>query len=70
MCKSFTKVDYTDCKIITLEVERKALLPCAQQGQQTLTAFGAKFLNYATLSFCIIVMHIMLGTCVPNLRGR
>jgi hypothetical protein len=28
------------------------------------------FFNYATLSFCTIVMHIMLGTCVPNLRGR
>jgi hypothetical protein len=27
-------------------------------------------LNYATLSFCTISMHIMLGTCVPNLRGR
>jgi hypothetical protein len=31
---------------------------------------GAKFLNYTTLSFCTTVMHIMLGTCVPNLRGR
>jgi hypothetical protein len=29
----------------------------------------AKILNYTTLSFCTIVMHIMLGTCVPNLRG-
>jgi hypothetical protein len=35
-----------------------------------LTALGAKFLNYATLSFCTIVMHITLRTCVPNLRGR
>jgi hypothetical protein len=23
-----------------------------------------------TLRFCTIIMHIMLGTCVPNLRGR
>jgi hypothetical protein len=35
-----------------------------------LTAHGANFLNYATLSFCTIILHIMLGTCVPNLRGR
>jgi hypothetical protein len=35
-----------------------------------LTAVGAKLLNYATLSFCTISMHIMLGTCAPNLRGR
>jgi hypothetical protein len=55
---------------IKFEVEKKAFFPCAQQGQQSLTAFGAKFLNYATLSFCTISMHIMLGTCVPNLRGR
>jgi hypothetical protein len=68
--KSFDKVDYTGCEIITFEVERKAFFPCARQGQQSLTAFGAKFLNYTTLSFCTISMHIMLGTCVPNLRGR
>jgi hypothetical protein len=67
--KSFAKVDHTDCEIITYEVERKVLLPCARQGQQTLTAFGAKILNYAILRFCTIVVHIMLGTCVPNLRG-
>jgi hypothetical protein len=35
-----------------------------------LTAFEAKFFNYAILRFCAIVMHIMLGTCLPNLRGR
>jgi hypothetical protein len=35
-----------------------------------LTTFGAKNLNYAILKFCTISMHIMLGTCVPNLRGR
>jgi hypothetical protein len=55
---------------MTFEVERKVFFHCAWQGQQTLTARGAKILNYATLSFCTIVMHIMLGTCVPNLRGR
>jgi hypothetical protein len=27
------------------EVERKAIFPCAQQEQQTLTAFDAKNLN-------------------------
>jgi hypothetical protein len=68
--KKFKKVDRTDCEIITFEVERKVFFACARQGQQTLTARGAKFLNYATLSFCTILMHIMLGTCVPNLRGR
>jgi hypothetical protein len=52
------------------EMERKVLFACAQQGQQILTAHGAKIFNYATLSLCTIVMHIMLGTCVPNIRGR
>jgi hypothetical protein len=52
------------------EMERKVFFAGARQGQQTLTAHGAKFLNYTTLSFCTIVMHIILGTCVPNLRGR
>jgi hypothetical protein len=51
-------------------VERKVFFACAWQGQQTLTARGAKILNYATLSFCTIVMHIMLGIHVPNLGGR
>jgi hypothetical protein len=35
-----------------------------------LTAFGAKYFNYAILRFCTIVMHIILDTCVPNLRNR
>jgi hypothetical protein len=64
------KVDHTDCEIITFEVERKVFFYCAQQGQQPLTTFGAKNFNYAILGFCTIIMHIMLGTCVPNLRGR
>jgi hypothetical protein len=51
-------------------VEIKVFFHCAQQGQQSLTALCAKILNYATLSFCTISMHIMLGTFVPNLRGR
>jgi hypothetical protein len=59
-----------DCEIITFEVERKVFFACARQGQQTLTARGAKIFNYATFSFCTIVMHIMLSTRVPNLRGR
>jgi hypothetical protein len=58
------------CEIIMFEMERKVLFACAQQGQQILTAHGAKIFNYATLSLCTIVMHIMLGTCVPNIRGR
>jgi hypothetical protein len=70
MCKTFKKVDCTDCEIITFEVERKVIFACARQGQQTLTARGAKFLNYTNLSFCTIPMQIMLGTYVPNLRGR
>jgi hypothetical protein len=53
------------------EVERKAFFPCARQGQQSLTAFGAIFfLYYVILSFCTISMHIMLGTCVSNLKSR
>jgi hypothetical protein len=64
--KSFKKVDRIDCEIRTFEVEINLFFACAQQGQQTLTTRGAKFLNYATLSFCTIVMHIMLGTCVLN----
>jgi hypothetical protein len=59
-----------DCESIRFDVEKKVLFACTRQGQQTLTAPGAKNLNYAPLSFCTIVMHIILGTCVPNLRGR
>jgi hypothetical protein len=51
-------------------VGRKVFFHCARQGQQTLTTRGAKIFNYATLRLCTIIMHIMLGTCVPNLRGR
>jgi hypothetical protein len=35
-----------------------------------LTARGENIFNYAILGFCTVVMHIKLGTCVPNLRGR
>jgi hypothetical protein len=31
-----------DGEIIMFEVEKKGFLPCARQGQQSLTAFGAK----------------------------
>jgi hypothetical protein len=54
----------------TFEVERKVFFTYARQEQQILTAFGAKFLNYGTLRFCTISIHIILGACVPNLRGR
>jgi hypothetical protein len=50
------------------EVERKDFFPCARQEQQSLTAFGANFLNYANLGFCTISMHIMLGSCVAILN--
>jgi hypothetical protein len=59
-----------NCEVITFEVETKVFFPYAWQGQQSLIAFGAKFLNYTILRFCTISMHIMLGTCVSNLRGR
>jgi hypothetical protein len=62
--------DLTDCEIIMLEVERKVFFHCARQGQETLTTHGTKIFNYAILGFCTVVMHIMLGTCVANLRGR
>jgi hypothetical protein len=52
------------------EVERKDFLHYARQGQQTLTACGAKIFNYAILNFCTIIMNIMLGTFVPKVRGR
>jgi hypothetical protein len=29
-----------------------------------------KKFQLCNLGFCTIVMHIMLGTCIPNLRGR
>jgi hypothetical protein len=64
--KSFKKVDYTDWEIITFEVERIVFFACVRQ---TLTARGAKKFNYATLSFCTIVMHIMLGTFLLNWRS-
>jgi hypothetical protein len=41
------------------EVEREFFFHCAWQRQQSLIAFGAKFLNYTTLRFCTISMHIM-----------
>jgi hypothetical protein len=43
-----------DCKIIMFEMERKAFFHCAQQGQQTLTARGAKFelRNFELLHHC------------------
>jgi hypothetical protein len=52
------------------KVERKVFFACARQGQQNLTACGAKYFNYAILEYFIIIMHIMLGICVPNLIGR
>jgi hypothetical protein len=49
--KRFKKIDSTHCEIIMFEVERINFSPCAWQGQQTLTAFGAKNLNYTILGF-------------------
>jgi hypothetical protein len=53
-----------------LKWKENIFFPYAWQGQQTLTAICAKISNYVTLSFCTISMHIMLGTCVPNFKGR
>jgi hypothetical protein len=52
------------------EVKRKVFLPHARQGQQSLTAFEAKLLNYANLGLSTISMHILLGTWISNLRCR
>jgi hypothetical protein len=49
-------------------VERKVLFPCARHGRQSLIDFCAKLLNQTTFSFCTISMHIMLDSCVSNLR--
>jgi hypothetical protein len=49
---------------------KKSFFCLCPVGTTDLTARGAKFFNYAILEFCTIVMQIMLGTCVPNLRGR
>jgi hypothetical protein len=68
--KKFTKFDCTDCEIITFEVEKKVLFPCARQGQHGLTAFGETFLNYVNLMLSTISMHIMLCTCIPNFTWR
>jgi hypothetical protein len=65
-----TTLDCMDCQSITFEVERNVFFPYTRQEQQILIAFGTKILNFATLSFCTILMHIRLGTCVPNPRGR
>jgi hypothetical protein len=71
MCKKFRNIwqhRLWDYKVWSSK--KSFFLHCAWQGQQTLTARGAKIFNYAILVFCTIVMYIMLGTCVPNLRGR
>jgi hypothetical protein len=57
-------------RLTRLKWKEKFFFPCAWHGQQSLTAICAKNLNYTTLSFCTISMHIMLGTCVPSLRSR
>ena len=68
--KSFKKADRMDYEIIMFEVERKVFFPCVQQEQQSLIDIEGIFLNYAILRFCTISMHVMLGTCVPNLRSK
>jgi hypothetical protein len=70
MCKKFQKSWPHRLWDYNVWSRKKSFFACARQGQQTLTACGAKSLNYATLSFYTIVMRIMLGTCVPNHRGR
>jgi hypothetical protein len=53
-----------------LKFKEKFFSTVPVRDSRPLTACGAKIFNYATLRFCTIIMHIMLGTSVPNLRGR
>jgi hypothetical protein len=53
-----------------LKFKEKFFSTVPGRDSRPLTARGAKFFNYATSRFCTIITHIMLGTCVPNLRGR
>jgi hypothetical protein len=48
----------------------KSFFPLCLAGTSDFDHRDVEFLHYATLSFCTIIMYIMLGTCVPNLRGR
>jgi hypothetical protein len=51
--------------------EKKSFFPLCLVGTTDFDRlWGAKIFNYSILRFCTIVMHIILGTCVPNLRGR
>jgi hypothetical protein len=68
--ENFAEVGSMNCKIRMFEVEKKSFFPMCPTRQQSLTAFGAKFLNFANVRFCTISVHIILGTCMPNLRGR
>jgi hypothetical protein len=59
-----------DCEIITFEVEIKVFFPLCPIGKADFDRLFYKKINYVFLGFCTIVMHIMLGTCIPNLRNR
>jgi hypothetical protein len=65
----FANVDHTDCEIIMFEVER--IFFSLVSGRDNIVWLPlVQNMNYANLRFCTISMHIMLGSCVPNLRGR
>jgi hypothetical protein len=70
MCKKFQKIWPHGLWDYNVWNGKNFFFHCARQGQQTLTAHGAKFFNYAILGIWAVIMHIMLGTCVPNLIGR
>jgi hypothetical protein len=53
--KSFAKVDRTDCKIITFEVQRKAFFHYARLGQQTFDRPWCK--NFQLCNFEVLHHH-------------
>jgi hypothetical protein len=59
MCKKFLRSCPHESLDYNIWSQKKRFFPYTQQEQQSLIAFGAKF-----------SMHIMLGSCVPNLRRR
>jgi hypothetical protein len=58
----FAKVDHMDCEIITFEVERQVFSHCPWQFDY----LWRKIFELRNFE----LLHSMLGTCVPNLRGR
>jgi hypothetical protein len=61
MCKTFCNRRPHELWDYNVWSGKKSFFLCAQQGQQSLTTFGANFLNYSILRLYTISMHIMLG---------